>query len=91
MPRGHKEGCQCIICQRVRAKAEREGTITQGVPQEVAIGSLAIGTKIRYKDSVYQKINALPGNSVILNPFDHSAGETVPVTLPNQTKVKPLR
>jgi aspartate ammonia-lyase len=92
-PRVHKPDCQCIVCRRKRAKAERERLKMEEKKLEAAvaaggvtIGSLAIGAKFKYQNNVYQKLNEVTGGSVITDLT--TVGETTTRVIPNQTIVE---
>lgn len=66
MPRkGHKEGCQCVICRKMDAKAAREGLApvaaplveapsTAAEPSEVRLGSLPAGSMFELGAAKYR-------------------------------------
>ena len=45
MPRGHKPGCNCFICRKIKAKEEAVPKIVETVPKIRPIGQQVITTK----------------------------------------------
>lgn len=72
MPRkGHKDGCQCVVCKAMKAKLIREAMDRPDVFEPVGrptLGSLLIGAKFRHQNGIYQKINDIGANAVVINP-----------------------
>lgn len=81
MPRReHKEGCQCAICKKMRAKELRERTEeiqpveeipAPVIPQGITLASLAIGEAFRYQVTpgptrVFKKISEYPDIDLIM-------------------------
>ena len=71
MPKGHKDGCQCRICKAVQAKVLREAgpnVFEPEVPAGPILASVRTGGLFRYQKGVYQKINVVGGNAVVIVP-----------------------
>jgi len=68
----HKKDCQCIVCQRIKAKAAREAVplqvislvsplqvppLTAAIDFRPRLGNLPIGTNFRFGTRVFKKLN----------------------------------
>lgn len=91
---GHKPGCQCIICIRMRAKAGLEVQPLIEVEPEPAttVGSLQIGQLFKYKAGplepkmVYKKLNDVPTQGICIVADPSSVDEAI--QLPRETVVE---
>jgi len=83
----HKKDCQCIVCQRVRAKALETAVVAAvAAPIFIAIetdprpqlGDLPIGTNFRLGPKVFKKINN-PGTVLDMTKPDDSSEFISPI------------